>query len=35
MVQQDQFHHTVQQVIDGVDVGVCQPKVLDVCLGGT
>ena len=29
MVPQDQSLHILQQVIDGVDVGICQLKVLD------
>ncbi|KAL6036659.1 hypothetical protein STEG23_005377 [Scotinomys teguina] len=34
MVPQDWSLHALQQVIDGVDVGECQLKALDGCLGG-
>ena len=34
-VPQDQSLHTLQQVIDGVDIGVCLLQALDVCLGGS
>lgn len=35
MVLLDQFLHVLQQVTDGVEVGVCQLKALGVCLGGS
>lgn len=35
MVTQGEFLHELPQVIDGIDVEVCQIKALDVGLGGS
>lgn len=35
MIPQDRSLHILQQIIDGVDIGVGQLKVLDVGLGGS
>lgn len=35
MVLQHQSLHMLLQIIDGVDIAVCQLKALDVCLGGS
>ena len=35
VIPQDQFFHTFQQVMDGIDVRVGQPKTQGVGLGGT